>query len=385
MSCRAAPPNAGGAYRRVTPDGFRQLNLGDNVRDRNQREREAGQDRAAVHRAASRGRHDRIVAPARQWVLAVPRRLRYFLHRDAHLKSAASRRGNTANPERSGIAAVSVNSAEIIGGAQLVAADSDDITAPRRPCFDPSSIRLESRERMFDPFAGPRRRDDVVAVPRIWLTFALSILVHIAALWVVLPRLPLLSPGEEQGQASDRLQVQLAALPPPAPAPPPPPKLPTPTRETRAILSPRPRPRNAPTPEAPPELVVPSPEVPEIPMPPPTPAVAEPTPPQPPVAGDLSSFIASRRRARGEEAAPVESDNERRDRIVASNMPTISSPIAGNQVKRGGGLFEITRMTYDDAQFLFSAGTRMRAAERRRRLRSDWATTATCASLSCAG
>jgi hypothetical protein len=129
--------------------------------------------------------------------------------------------------------------------------------------------------------------------------------------------------------------------------------LPTPTRETRAILSPRPRPRNPPTPEAPPEFVVPSPEVPEISMPPPPPVVAEPTPPQPPVAGDLSSFIAARRRARDEGDAPVESDNERRDRIVASNMPTISSPIAGHQVKRGGGLFEITRMTYDDAQFLF--------------------------------
>jgi len=206
---------------------------------------------------------------------------------------------------------------------------------------------------MFDPFAGPRRRDDFVAVPRIWLTFALSMLVHIAALWVVLPRLPLLSPGEAQGQASDRLQVQLAALPPPAPARPPAPKLPTPPRETRAILSPRPRPRNAPKPEAPPELIVPSPEVPEIPMPPPPPVVAEPTPSEPPVAGDLSSFIAARRRARGEGTAPVESDNERRDRIVASNMPTISSPMADHQVKRGGGLFEITRMTYDDAQFLF--------------------------------
>ncbi len=90
-----------------------------------------------------------------------------------------------------------------------------------------------------------------------------------------------------------------------------------------------------------------------IPMPPPPPVVAEPTPPQPPVAGDLSSYIASRRRARGEGDVSVESDNERRDRIVASNMPTISSPIASHQVKRGGGLFEITRMTYDDGQFLF--------------------------------
>jgi hypothetical protein len=220
--------------------------------------------------------------------------------------------------------------------------------------LDPSSIRPESRERMHDLLAGARRRDEVVAVPRIWLTFALSLLVHIVALWVVLPRLPLLSPGEEQGQVSDRLQVRVAALPPPvAPAPPPPPKLPTPRRETRAILSPRPRPSNAPTPVATPALVAPSPEVPVIPMPPPPPVVAEPTSPQPPVVGDLSSFVAARRRARGEVDAPVESDSERRDRIVASNMPTASGPLASHQVKRGGGLFEITRMTYDDAQFLF--------------------------------
>src|SRR4029077_14467499 len=58
---------------------------------------------------------------------------------------------------------------------------------------------------------------------------------------------------------------------------------------------------------------------------------------------------------------------ERRDRIVASNMPRISSPIADHQVKRGGGLFEITRMTYDDAQFMFfgwnnDAGRRTRQA-----------------------
>jgi hypothetical protein len=109
--------------------------------------------------------------------------------------------------------------------------------------------------------------------------------------------------------------------------------------------------------------VVPRPEVPAIPMPPPAPpVVAEPAPSRPPVEGDLSSFIASRRRARGELAAP-ESDIERRDRIVASNMPTTPSPIAGRQMKRGGGLFEITRMSYDDAEFLFfgwnkDAGTR---------------------------
>ena len=229
--------------------------------------------------------------------------------------------------------------------------------------FDSPSNRMQGWELIVDPAGGARRRDDVVAVPRIWLTFALSMLVHIAALWVVLPRLPLLSPGAEQSQVSDRLQVHLAALPPPAPASPLTPDLPTPKREARTILSSRPRPRNAPPPENASKLVVPSPRVsdPAMPPPPPPPAapaptppvVAEPTPSQPPVVGDLSSYIAARRRARGEVATPGESDNERRDRVVASNMPTVSSPISDRQVKRGGGLFEISRMSYDDAQLVF--------------------------------
>jgi hypothetical protein len=206
---------------------------------------------------------------------------------------------------------------------------------------------------MFDPFeAAPRRREDVVTIPRVWVTLALSILIHGVALWLIVPQLPL-TPGTEQAQATDRLQVQIVAQAPSAPAPPvpSPPKLPPPPRESRAILSARARPRNAPTPEAPPVLVVPTPKAPDT--PPPPPAVAQPAQPTPPVAGDLSSFIASRRNARGESSTPVETEAERRDRMVAASMPATQSPIAGRQIKRGGGLFQLTRMAYDDAQFLF--------------------------------
>ncbi len=205
---------------------------------------------------------------------------------------------------------------------------------------------------MYDRFARPR--DDVVAIPRVWVTFALSLLVHGVALWLIVPRLPLLAPGTEENQATDQLQVQIAALSPPASAPPLPPSLPTPNRETRAILSAPARPRNAPPPKAPPVLVVPPVEAPKTPTPPPPPPVApQPAQPAPSIGGDLSSFIASRRQARGESPTPVESDNERRDRMIAASMPTTQSPIAGRQIKRGGGLFEITRMAFDDARFLF--------------------------------
>ena len=207
---------------------------------------------------------------------------------------------------------------------------------------------------MNDPFAAYRDRSDVVVIPRIRVTFALSILIHIVALWVLLPRLPLLAPGKEQDQASDRLQVQLTAPPEPAPTQPTPPAAP-PKRETRAIRTARARPRNAPPRESPPEFVVPSAELPEIPEPP-SPAVVEPPKTYPPVEGDMTSYMEARRRERGEPStslSSVESENERRDRIVASNMPTSQSPMAGQPRKRGGGVFEITRMAYDDAEFRF--------------------------------
>jgi len=204
---------------------------------------------------------------------------------------------------------------------------------------------------MDDRYAQYRYRSDVVVIPRIRVTFALSILIHVAALWILLPRLPLLSPGMDQAQATDRLQVQLTAPPEPLPAQaiPPPPQ-----RETTAILTARPRPRNAPR-EAPREFVVPRTDVAAVPMPPPAPPpVVEPPKPFPPAEGDLASFIEARRRARGEPNAPsVESDSERRDRIVASNMPKSQTPITGQQRIRGGGLFEITRMSYDDGEFRF--------------------------------
>ena len=217
---------------------------------------------------------------------------------------------------------------------------------------------------MIDRYAGYRGREDVVVIPRIRVTFALSILLHVVALWIVLPHLPLLNPGQEQDQASDRLQVVLNA--PPAPAPEPPSAPPPPQRETRAIITARPRPRNAPPRESPPEFVVPTPEVAKV-MPPPPPPAVEPPKPAPPVEGDLASYIEARRRARGESGATdssAESETERRNRVVAANMPSSQSPMAGQERKRGGGIFEITRMTYDDAEFRFygfhkDAGRRM--------------------------
>ena len=205
---------------------------------------------------------------------------------------------------------------------------------------------------MNDPYARYYGRSDVVVIPRIRVTFALSILVHIAALWILLPRLPLLTPGADEPQAVDRLQVQLNAPPEPKPAQPVPPSPAAP--ETRAIMTARARPRSAPPRETKPEFVVPRTETPSVPVPPPpAPPAVEPPKTIPPAEGDLASMIEARRRARGETSSESESENERRNRIVASNMPASQSPLGGQQRQRGGGVFEITRMDYDDGEFRF--------------------------------
>lgn len=229
--------------------------------------------------------------------------------------------------------------------------------------------------------AGFDRRADAVSIPRIWLTLALSVLIHAAALITLLPHLGSLSPWQGLGdEKTDRLEVELAsqpggkaaapALPAPAPSPavpaqaaaaPPPRKPPTPSREARATLAARAEPRPANPQPSQPALTIPAPQAPAAPPPKPEPA-AEPSRATPArvadaqaaasVGGDLSSFIAARRRMRALESGEAESDSERRDRIVASNMPAAQSPIDERR-RRGGGIFEITRMTYDDAEFLF--------------------------------
>jgi len=81
-----------------------------------------------------------------------------------------------------------------------------------------------------------------------------------------------------------------------------------------------------------------------------------------PPAPDLTSYIEARRRARGEASplsapssakTPAESDIERRDRIVASNLGLDRTPTFGREALNAGGIFEIKEMHYDDAQFYF--------------------------------
>ena len=90
------------------------------------------------------------------------------------------------------------------------------------------------------------------------------------------------------------------------------------------------------------------------PPPPAPPAPAPPTAPQP-VESDLWSYIQARRRERG---APQESATDaqeaERNANLAANLPRSATGAASADLRKGGGIFEIKRMGYDDAAFVFN-------------------------------
>lgn len=187
-----------------------------------------------------------------------------------------------------------------------------------------------------------RSRPDGVVIPRIWVMIALSILVHLAALWELPPisvRLPGL--GEETG-TSPPLSIRLVPPGPPVLAD---------AAPSRAAPEPALRPKTVPRPQArPPVIALQQP-----------PAVTTPAPsvpaPRPAPAADMASYIEAQRRARGESetAAPaaVESAEARARRLAAENLASTRETAFGYDPNRGGGVFQIQSMSYDYAEFLF--------------------------------
>jgi len=208
----------------------------------------------------------------------------------------------------------------------------------------------------------PAKRYDDIRISAIRVAFVVSLLVHAAALWTILPKLRLLTPSEEtQGEAGSPLAVKLMPLPlppgspPPAASPPPPPPPVVALQPPARVASP---PKTAVRPPSqPPVMSIPRQSA-EAPA-----AAPEPAPPQATGATDLAAYVESRRRARGEapstaqESAPnapsAESENERQNRIIAANIGMNGRPAFGKDPKNGGGVFQIKTMEYSYAEFYF--------------------------------
>jgi hypothetical protein len=200
----------------------------------------------------------------------------------------------------------------------------------------------------------PRRQQDVAARRAFRVTLVLSLVIHILALFGALKHMSLLPADEGRDKISDRLEVRLAAPPEPAPPPRSAPSIPSVT--VPKVAQPRPAVRKpqpiiaAPAPAA----AIPQAKAVQPPTEPPSHAQNE-TPSQAPAAeGDLWSYIQARRRERGEPTDPMPSDRGvERNTNLAANLPRPATGAANNDVNRGGGIFEIKRMTYDDAAFIF--------------------------------
>lgn len=209
-----------------------------------------------------------------------------------------------------------------------------------------------------------RARESDFIRRRFEIALVLSLILHGVALWKWFPREPLMQ-GEKLTQADQPLSLRITpqrqqqpTVTPPAPQKEaPPPTVVQPTPRPRPVPRPAP-PRPAPPPVPPVIVAPPAPTPPPVAMPPPTPpvATAPPTPSPPVTSGDLSSFIAERRRARGESGdAPtnVDSESARRDRAIAANLASMQTSTFGDVPRNGGGTFQIRSLNYDDAQFSF--------------------------------
>jgi hypothetical protein len=205
---------------------------------------------------------------------------------------------------------------------------------------------------MSDPLNALRSRYDRITIPTIWVAFALSLILHAVALWGWLPKVPVL-PFEDskQGKPSGSLAVRLAPLPSPSPsvalAPPPAPVIQAQPATAHGI----PRPKAAQQPPSAPRVLALERPSPSTATPPPAEAV------RPPVQDDLASYIEARRRARqpapAPPSSPTESEQERHNRTVAANLGLNRTPGFGADRNPGGGIFQIARMGYDDAEFFF--------------------------------
>jgi len=202
----------------------------------------------------------------------------------------------------------------------------------------------------------PSRPREGVTIPRIWVTVALSLLLHLAVFWKVETPLRHLTVDDgKPGQSSGGIAVRLA----------PPAALRVPSAEPPLQAVPktagrRPQSVVRPAPAVPPVIAMSKPQA--APVSPGAPAV-EPIPqPRPAVEGDFAASIEARRRARegatpqqpspGMDVPTFESEAERARRIAAANLAP--KPITfGYDPAAGGGVFQIKRLSLNDAEVAF--------------------------------
>jgi hypothetical protein len=178
------------------------------------------------------------------------------------------------------------------------------------------------------------------------------------ALWFLKPHLSLDKIGDVMTREEQPLSLRIVPSRPE--------KIDTPQLAQREPAPPTPMVRPVPRRMLPKPMAVPPPPVIATPQPAPSITVAPPPPSVPPpqaatpaasqpqLSGDLASYIAERRRARGESGdATVDPETQRRNDAIASNLASLQNSTFGNVPQNGGGTFQIRRMEFDAAQVTF--------------------------------
>jgi len=203
---------------------------------------------------------------------------------------------------------------------------------------------------MSYPFGAIRSRYDRITISTIDVAVALSILLHLLALWTW-PKELMMRPFEDpnKGEAGGSLAVRIVT-PPPRPAPA---VAMQPVPERRLAAS-----RAAPPPSAPRVLATErQSKSPAIAPPPP-----KPTEVQRPSAGeDLAAYIEARRRSREPTPAsqptqpspPSESEQQRTDREAATRLGLNRTPTFGSNKNLGGGTFQVRNINIERAKLAF--------------------------------
>jgi hypothetical protein len=206
---------------------------------------------------------------------------------------------------------------------------------------------------MSNPFGALRSRYDRITISTLHVAFALSLLLHLAALWNW-PSKMHMRPFEDarMGEPGGTLAVRLAPPPPPRPAP----SVAVPPVPERRLVMPKPAPRSAPPPSAPRVLAVErqgrSAAIPPRPTDTPRAAAGE----------DLASYIESRRRNRepavppspaARPSPPAESEQERQNREAATRLGLNRTPTFGTNKNLGGGTFQIRSVGIERAELAF--------------------------------
>lgn len=210
----------------------------------------------------------------------------------------------------------------------------------------------DSRQPMSNPFGAVRSRYDRITITTIDVAFAVSILLHVLALWTW-PRELLMRPFEDarKGEPGGSLAVRIVQPPTPPPRPAPSVALPAVTERRLAA------PRSAQPPPAAPRVLAVERQAKSAAIAPP-----RPTESQRAVLGeDLAAYIEARRRAREPTPAtapvppgpPVESEQERANREAATRLGLNRTPTFGTNKNLGGGTFQVRSINIERAELAF--------------------------------